>query len=57
MQVPDAMNIIYTISKINTSLTRAVLNVTLKCVDVSLYVNAIRLNEERSGKWLQVRVK
>lgn len=57
MQVLDAMNIIYTISTINTSITHAVLNVTLKCVGVSLYVNVIRQNEERHGKWLQARVK
>lgn len=57
MQVSDAMNTIYTISKINTSITHVVLNVTLKCVGVSLYVNAIRQNEERNGKHLQVRVK
>lgn len=56
MQVSDAMNIIYTISKINTNiLTHAVLNVTPK--RVSLYVNVIRQKDERNGKWLQVRVK
>lgn len=57
MRVSDAMNSIYTISKINTSITHAVLNVTPKCVGVSLYANAIRQNEERNGKRLQVRVK